>query len=186
MSDISAEVGRPGIMVLGRRVLRRNLAVLYGICSLFIIIILGIDVGSAVFLPFAVLFSWVGLLALGIAAPLESLFNHHVTRAVPAIVPASMAIFLFIFVLFYLLILFLITKTTFRFSRIAGLIAPILFHFLGVSVMLMHRPGLDLWMLAGSREAFYYAGCVISLALIAGYIFICWKIVNKAKVQKTL
>lgn len=185
MKDINTEQENPGILIRGRRVLRRNLAVWYAVFSLLLIIILGVDMGRAVFFPAAVLYSWVGLLALRISSSLEGLINRHGMVDERTAVPAIMAIFLFVFIIVYLLILSWITKATSRISRAAGLMAPLLLHFLGVFILLTRHPGLDLWMLGGWREVFYYTSCVASLALVVAYIFISWLIANKTMDRKT-
>ena len=184
MKDINAIFRHPGILILGRRVLRRNLAVWYAVLSFLLIFILGTDMGSASLFPFAVLYSWVGLLASRILSPLEGLLNRYGMDEMVA-GPVVMAVLLIVFILLYLMLLFIITKTTSRISRAAGLIAPLLLHFLGSFFLLTPRPRLDLWMLGGWREAFYYAACVVSLTLVVGYLLISWLIVNKAADQKT-
>jgi hypothetical protein len=134
--------------------------------------------GSASFLPFAILYSWAGLLALRISSPLEGLLNHHGMGGRVA-TPIIMAVLLFVFILLYLLVLFFIVKRATLIKRAAGLMAPLLFHSLGAFFVLTPHPELDLWMLGGFREVIFCATCVASFGLVVGYVFLCWLIAKR-------
>jgi hypothetical protein len=170
---------RPHILILGRKISLKNLAVWYAVFSFLLIFILGTDMGGAPNVPFAVLYSWVGLLIIKISIPVEALLNRYGIGG-GAVGPIGIAILLFISILIYLMILFRITKATYRISRPAGLIVPLLLHFFGSFLWLMPHSRLDLWMLAGWRVAFYYASCIASLALVVGYILLSWLIVKRS------
>lgn len=130
-------------------------------------------------MPFAILFSWVGLLILKISIPVEALLNRQGVGG-GAVVPIGIAILLIISIYFYLKFLFKLVKTIYRFSRPGGLIIPLLFHFFGSFFWLMPHPRQDIWMFADWRWAFYYASCIGSLALAVGYIWVSWLIAKRS------
>ncbi|MEN6561277.1 MAG: hypothetical protein ABFD52_10925 [Acidobacteriota bacterium] len=179
MNNLDTLNRRDGIMILGRRVRPGSLAIGYAVLSFFLIFLAGMDMGSACSLPSAILSSWAGLLALRLDSPIEGLIDHYGMNERVAM-PIIMAVLLIVFIFLYLLVLFRIIKGATAFRRVAGLIVPLLFHFLGSFLVLTPHPKLDLWMLGGFREAFFYAICLVSFALVVGYIFLSWLIAKRS------
>jgi hypothetical protein len=184
MMDINNKINSPAVNIFGRRVLQRNLAIWYAGLSFLIIFTLGLDMGGATIFPFAVLYSWAGLLAGRILlSPLEILINRYGMdeKTVAAVLGA---ILLFASLFFYLMILFRMTKLASRISRAAGLMGPLLFHFLGSLLLFAPHPRPDLGMYWGWRDVLYYASCALSLALALGYVYISWLIAIRAVPRK--
>lgn len=169
-----------GIMMLGRVMRRGTCALAYTVLSFTVFILGGSGMGSASFLPFAILSSWAGLLSRWISSPVEGLIKHYGMDEIGTM-PIIMAVILFILIFIYLLALLQIIAKVTRIQRVAGLIAPLLFHFLGSFLILTPHPNLDLWMLGVYREVLFYAVCAVSFALVLGYIVICWRISVREK-----
>jgi hypothetical protein len=184
MKDVNYKKNSPAVFMLGRRVSQRNLAIWYAGLSFLMIFTLGLDMGGAVFFPFAALYSWAGLLVDRILlSPFEILLNRYGMDE-KMVAPVLMAILLFSSIYFYLMILFRMTKLASRISCAAGLIGPLLFHFLGSFLLFTPRTKLDLGMSWGWKDVFYYASCALSLALVMGYIYFSWLIATRAAVRK--